>query len=108
MNNPNGVRMSTALTYINPNRHRLNLTIRSNILVRKILFEGTQAVGVEVESKGEVFIVEGSQIILSAGAIGSPHILMLSGIGPAAQLTAHGIPLIKDMPGIGQNLRDHP
>ena len=108
MNNPNGVRMSTALTYINPNRHRLNLTIRSNINVRKILFEGDKANGVEVESDGEVFIVEAEQIVLSAGAIGSPHILMLSGIGPAEHLKEHNIQVIQDMPGVGQNLRDHP
>ena len=108
MNNPNGVRMSTALTYINPNRHRLNLTIRSNILVRRIIFEGNVATGVEVESGGDVFIVEANQIVLSAGAIGSPHILMLSGVGPAQHLKDHDITVINDMPGVGQNLRDHP
>ena len=108
MNNPNGVRMSTALTYINPNRHRLNLTIRSNILVRRIIFEENVAVGVEVESGGDVFIVEANQIVLSAGAIGSPHILMLSGVGPAHHLNDHDITVIHDMPGVGQNLRDHP
>ena len=108
MNNPNGVRMSTALTYIIPNRHRLNLTIRANVLVRRILFEGTRATGVEVESGGQVFTVEGEQIVLCAGAVASPHILMLSGVGPAGQLRSHGISLVKDVPGVGQNLRDHP
>ena len=108
MNNPNGVRMSTALTYININRHRLNLTIRPNTLVRRILFDGTRASGVEVESGGEIFIVEGDQIVLSAGAVASPQILMLSGVGPAGYLTEMGVPLIKELPGVGQNLRDHP
>ena len=108
MNNPNGVRMSTALTYINPNRHRLNLTIRANVLVRRILFEGTKATGVEVESGGQVFTVEGEQIVLCAGAVASPHILMLSGVGPAGHLRDHGISVVKDVPGVGQNLRDHP
>lgn len=108
MNNPNGVRMSTALTYINPIRHRLNLTIRSNIVVRRILFEGTRAIGVEVESAGEIFVVRGDEIVLSAGALGSPHILMLSGIGPEDHLQEHNIPVIKHVPGVGQNLRDHP
>ena len=108
MNNPNGVRMSTALTYINPNRHRLNLTIRPNVQVRRILFEGPRATGVEVESAGERFTVEGDQIVLSAGAIASPQLLMLSGVGPEAQLQSLGIPLVKNLPGVGQNLRDHP
>lgn len=108
MNNPDGIRMSTALTYINPNRHRLNLTVRSNVLARRIVFDNKRAVGVEVESGSERFVVEGEEIILSAGAIGSPHLLMLSGVGPAQQLGAVGIPLVMDLPGIGQNLKDHP
>ncbi len=108
MNNPNGVRMSTALSYINPNRHRLNLTIRGNVLVRRILFDGQKATGVEVESGSERFTVEGDLIVLSAGAIASPQVLMLSGVGPAAHLQAKGIPVVKDLPGVGQNLRDHP
>jgi choline dehydrogenase len=108
MNNPNGVRMSTSLTYINPNRHRLNLTIRGNVMVHRILFEGNRAVGVEAESGGIVFRIETDQIVLSAGAIASPHILMLSGIGPKKHLESHGISVVRDTPGVGQNLRDHP
>ena len=108
MNNPNGVRMSTALSYVNPNRHRLNLTIRADVLVRRILLEGGRAVGVEVESGGEVFQLEGEQIVLSAGALASPQILMLSGIGPAAHLEEMDVEVKIDLPGVGQNLRDHP
>ena len=108
MNNPNGVRMSTALSYINPNRHRLNLTIRPNVLVRRILVEDGRATGLEVESGGEIFQMEAGQIILSAGAIASPQILMLSGIGPAKHLQEKGITIVADLPGVGQNLRDHP
>ena len=108
MNNPNGVRMSTALTYINPNRHRLNLTIKGNVTVNRILFDGRKAVGVEAESEGEVFFLGADLIVLSAGAIGSPHLLMLSGIGPSDHLNANGIEVVKDIPGVGQNLRDHP
>jgi choline dehydrogenase len=108
MNNPNGVRMSTGLTYINPNRHRLNLTVRGNVVVHRILFEGNRAVGVEAESGGEIFRVESDQIVLSGGAIASPQILMLSGVGPAAHLQELGIELVKDLPGVGQNFRDHP
>ena len=99
MNNPNGVRMSTALTYVNPNRHRLNLTIRANVRVRRILFDGVKAVGAEVESGGDVFQVEADQIVLCAGAIASPQLLLLSGVGPAEELRSLGIPVVKDLPG---------
>ena len=107
-NNPNGIRFSTALGYLNPARHRLNLTIRPNCMVHRIIFDGTRATGVEVESGGERFIVEGNEIVLSAGAIGSPQILMLSGVGPADHLSSLGISVVRDLPGVGQNLRDHP
>ena len=108
LNNPNGIRMSTALGYLDQARHRLNLTIRADCLVHRIVMEGPQATGVEVESGGERFVIEADQVILSAGAIGSPQLLMLSGVGPAEHLHDLGIPVIKDLPGVGQNLRDHP
>ena len=107
-NNPNGIRMSTALGYLDLARHRLNLTIRPGCTVHRIRFEGKRATGVELESGGEVFTVEGEEIVLSAGAIGSPQTLMLSGVGPADHLAGFGIPLVADLPGVGQNLRDHP
>jgi choline dehydrogenase len=107
-NNHNGVRFSTALGYLNACRHRLNLTIRPNCVVHRILFDGHRAVGVAVASGGETFTVAGEHIILSAGAVGSPQLLMLSGVGPAAQLSSLGIRVVQDMPGVGQNLRDHP
>ena len=108
VNNPNGIRWSTALGYLNMARHRLNLTIRPNAMVHRILFDGDRATGVEVESGSETFVAEGNEIVLSSGAIGSPQILMLSGVGPADQLGQFGIPVVKDLPGVGQNLRDHP
>ncbi len=110
LNNPNGIRWSTALGYIDPARHRLNLTIRPNCTVQRVLFtsSGSRAVGVEVESGGERFIVETDEIVLSAGAVGSPHILMLSGVGDAEQLEAAGIAVVHHLPGVGKNLRDHP
>jgi choline dehydrogenase len=107
-NNPNGIRWSTNLGYLSLSRHRLNLTIRPNCHAHKILFEGNRAVGVEVESGGEKFTVRGEEIILSTGAIGSPQLLMLSGVGPADQLQNLSISVVKDAPGVGQNLRDHP
>ena len=66
------------------------------------------AIGVEVESDGETFIVEGKEIVLSAGAIGSPQLLMLSGVGPKDHLKEFGIDCVLDSPGVGQNLSDHP
>ena len=108
LNNPGGIRYSTALGYLSLARHRLNLTIRPNCTTHRILFDGNRAIGVEVESGGQTFVVESDEIVLSAGAIGSPHLLMLSGIGPASQLHPLGIPVIRDAPGVGQNLQDHP
>ena len=108
MNNPNGIRMSTALTYLAECRHRLNLTIKPNVTTHRVIFDGNRATGVEVESDGERFVVEASQVILSCGAIGSPQLLMLSGVGPKAVLDGLSIPLVLEIPGVGQNLRDHP
>ena len=118
LNNPGGVRMSTAITYLDACRHRLNLTIRANALARRILFDGgspdsservrVRAVGVEVESGDETFIVEGEEIILSAGAIHSPHLLLLSGVGPAGELRPLGIEPVRDLPGVGRAMKNHP
>ena len=108
LNNPNGIRLSTALGYLSLARHRLNLTIKANCNVHRILFDGKRATGVQVESGGETFIVEADEIVLSSGSIGSPHILLLSGVGPSDQLAAAGIAQVHDLPGVGQSLRDHP
>ena len=106
-NNLDGVRMSSAVTYLNPIRHCLNLTVRGGVYVRKILFEGLKAVGVEAESGGEIFTVRADRIVLSAGAIRSPQLLLLSGIGPSDQLKEFGIPLVHELPGVGQSLWNH-
>ena len=108
MNNSNGVRMSTAITHLNPVRHHLNLTVKGNVFVRRVVIEGGKAVGVEAESGGEVFRLDAGAVVLSAGALKSPHILMLSGVGPKEQLDEFGVPLIRDSPGVGQNLFNHP
>ena len=108
MNNQNGLRMSTAITHLSPVRHRLNLTVRGNVFVRRVLIEDAQVVGVEAESGGAIFKVEAESAVLSAGALKSPHILMLSGIGPRDQLEEFGVPVIGELPGVGQNLWNHP
>ena len=107
-NNHNGVRFSTALGYLGQARHRLNLTVRANCQVSRVVFESNRAVGLLVESGGQTFTVEAEQIILSAGAVGSPHLLLLSGVGPAEQLERLDIPVAQDLPGVGRNLKDHP
>lgn len=107
-NNIDGVRMSMALAYLDPNRHRLNLTVKAGVQVLKIVIKGQRATGLEVESGGDRFTVEGGEIILCAGAVASPYLLMLSGIGPADHLAEFGIPVVADSPGVGQNMRDHP
>ena len=112
LNNPNGIRWSTAIGYLGMSRHRLNLTIRPNVTVKRVLFDTSggwpRATGIEAVSGDETFSVEANEIILSAGAIASPQLLMLSGIGPEAHLKEHGIPTVINSPGVGQNLRDHP
>ena len=113
LNNPGGVRMSTAITYLDACRHRLNLTIRANVTVQRVIFDSgstgsPRAVGVEVESGGESFVIDGDQIILSAGAIASPQLLMLSGVGPADHLRSVGVEPVHDLPGVGQSMKNHP
>jgi choline dehydrogenase len=106
-NNLDGVRVSTAMGHLGLVRHHLNLTVRGGVFVRKIAIRDGRAVGVEAESGGKVFQVEADRVVLSAGAIRSPHLLMLSGIGPEDQLREFGIPVVRHLPGVGQNLWNH-
>ena len=108
LNHRDGDRMSMSLAYLLQARHRLNLTIRANAPVRRILFDSTRAVGVEAESGGERMTALGNEIILSSGAIATPQLLMLSGVGPAGRLADLGIDVVHDLTGVGRNLRDHP
>lgn len=108
MNNPDRIRWSTAFGYLPKARNRLNLTIRADCHVHRVLIADGRANGVLVESGGELFEVGAEEVILSAGAIGSPHILLLSGVGPAAELEERGVRPVHDLPGVGRNLRDHP
>ena len=103
-----GRRQSSARAYIHPIRSRTNLTVRPNTQVLKIDFDGTRAVGVSADAGGRKQSLRARrEVILSAGVIGSPHLLMLSGIGDARALRTHGIPVLVDRPGVGQNLQDH-
>jgi len=102
------LRLSTAIGYLLPARHRPNLTIRPHCLVNRVLFVGGRAVGVDIGDGGEPEQVRGRRITLAAGAIGSPAILLRSGIGPKAALASLGIEPVADLPGVGAGLADHP
>ena len=106
-NRSDGNRISTNIGYLSAARHRLNLTIRSHCLVHRLLFEGNRVTGVEVESGGTVQRVHGRRITLSAGTIQSPAILLRSGIGPRDKTEQHGIGVVHELAGVGENLIDH-
>lgn len=103
-----GVRYSTSEAYIEPNRGRPNLEVRIGQQVSRVLIENGRAVGVELfDKKGRVVTERTSgEVVLSAGVVGTPQILMLSGIGPASELGRHGIEVVSDLP-VGENLHDH-
>jgi choline dehydrogenase len=106
-NNPDRIRYSTALGYLTPARERANLSIRSDTRVLRIVLDGVAAVGLELEGPEGLELVSSRNIVLSAGAYGSPTILLRSGVGPATDLRSIGIDVAADRPGVGQNLRDH-
>lgn len=104
----NGKRHSAATAYLKPILHRPNLTIRTEAQVTRVLFEKQRAVGIEYIQAGTLHTVRANrEVILSGGTINSPHLLMLSGIGPAEHLKSLNIPVLLDLPGVGQNLQDH-
>ena len=108
VNHRKGLRCSPADAFIEPVKNRDNLHIITEAQVEKILFTDQNASGIQYSRKGkteEAYAIQ--EVILSAGAFNSPHILMLSGIGPGKHLQEHHIPLIHDLPGVGQNLQDH-
>ncbi len=106
MNALEGVRMSTALTYLAGARGRPNLTIRPEVLVDRIVLRGAHATGVRLARPTET--VHADTVVLAAGAYGSPAILMRSGIGSAAALAPLGIDVVADLAGVGEGLADHP
>ena len=104
-----GRRVSAATAYLGPARGRQNLAIRSGVLVRRVVFEGKKCVGVEIDTpSGPKTIRARREVILSGGAYNSPHLLMLSGVGPAVHLQEHGIAIVHDSSGVGRNLQEHP
>ncbi len=103
-----GMRWSSADGYLRPAMKRPNLAVRTGVQATRVLVEGGRAVGVEYLESGQAVIASaGSEVILAGGAINSPQLLMLSGIGPAAELSAVGVKPTVDLPGVGRNLLDH-
>ncbi|MGZ8228689.1 MAG: GMC family oxidoreductase [Burkholderiales bacterium] len=108
VNQRNGVRWSTAKAFLRPAAQRPNLTVITGALVKKLRIENRRVIGVEfMRDNQEQYAECRRETVLSAGAIGSPHILQLSGVGPGALLQQHGIPVVHDLPGVGSNLQDH-
>jgi choline dehydrogenase len=102
-----GRRLSSARAYLHPVMKRKNLTVKTRAMVSRVIFEDKRAVGVEVIIKGKKEIITGKEIILCGGAINTPQILQLSGIGNASELATLGIDVVHDLPGVGENLQDH-
>ncbi|WP_027855428.1 choline dehydrogenase [Marinobacterium litorale] len=103
-----GIRASTSHAYLNRAKSRDNLTLHTGVLARKVLLEGKQAQGVEYEHRGQIVKAHARrEVILSAGSIGSPQLLQLSGIGPADILHDAGVQVQHELPGVGENLQDH-
>mgnify|MGYP001452617587 CR=1 FL=1 len=103
-----GLRCSTAVGYLNPIKNRKNLDIRTHAQVRRLVIDNGRCAGIEFDENGAPRAVAcRGEVVLSAGAIGSPQILMLSGMGPADHLRRLGLPVVQDMPGVGGNLQDH-
>lgn len=104
----NGLRCSTAASYLKRARGRKNLTIETDTLVSRILFDGKRATGVEILNENNLSQVTANlEVLLCTGAVQSPQILQLSGIGPASLLRDHGIPVVHELSGVGENLQDH-
>ena len=108
VNQKRGVRWSSARAFLKPVLNRTNLRLETGVLVEKVVVEGGRAVGVQFRQGGRLIEARTKgEVILSAGAVGSPQILQLSGIGPAEWLAEQGIAVVRDTPGVGRNLQDH-
>ena len=104
----NGQRCSAAVAYLHPAMNRSNLRVETRALTTRVLFEGKKAVGIEYTQNGVRKTAKAArEVILSGGTVNSPQLLQLSGIGPASLLSEHGIPVVQDLPGVGENLQDH-
>ena len=103
----NGVRHSTAAAYLHPVEDHANLEVRLVAFARRLLFDGPRCVGVEWSRNGSVEQAHAVEVVVCSGTIGSPQLLLLSGVGPAEHLRAVGVDVVADLPGVGENLHDH-
>ena len=104
----NGWRCSTAVAYLKPARHRRNLRIATGLRVTRVIFDGRRAAGVVCRGhSGDVAVSAGREVLLCAGALQTPQLLQLSGVGPEPLLTGFGIPIVHELAGVGENLQDH-
>jgi choline dehydrogenase len=109
LNITGGRRQSTAVAYLHPAEGRPNLTVRTGALARRLTFDGTRCTGVEYERGGRVEqVTADAEVIVCGGTVNSPQLLLLSGVGPAGHLREIGIDVVHDLPGVGENLHDHP
>ena len=102
-----GRRWSAAQAYLHPVQSRPNLTVRTRAFVTRVVFDGKRATGVEYRAGDTTQIASAGEVILSGGSINSPQLLQLSGVGPVELLRQHGIDVVADLPGVGENLQDH-
>ncbi|MES2482860.1 MAG: choline dehydrogenase [Pseudomonadota bacterium] len=109
LNQRNGLRLSSSRAFLHPVLHRPNLSVFADAMVERIVLQGRRAVGIALVQDGQAIELRASsEVVVCAGAVNSPQLLMLSGIGPAAMLRKHGIAVAHDLPGVGENLQDHP
>ncbi len=103
----NGRRLSAARAYLHPVMNRVNLTVTTRALVHKVLFDGTRATGVQYSVRGKVRTAEAGEVVLCGGAFNTPQLLQLSGVGNASELQTLGIPVVHDLPDVGEHMQDH-
>lgn len=112
MNVVHGVRRHPGMQYVGPAQERPNLEVRGNTHALRVRFRGTRAVGVEVRAAAHrdapVELIESGEVVLAAGAIATPHLLLLSGVGPATHLRGHGVQVHAERPGVGRGVSEHP
>ena len=108
VNQKSGVRWSTATAFLKPVRDRANLTVLTHAQAKRVTFDGRRANGVEITQKGrDARVTARREVILASGAVGSPQLLQLSGVGPGELLQEFGVPVVHDLKGVGENLQDH-
>lgn len=108
MNNLDGIRLNTGITFVNLVRDRRNLSVMGDTYARKVLFDGITVTGLEVERKGKDETLHADEVVFTTGAINTPHFLALSGIGPRKELEQANIPVIHELPGVEKDFTNHP